>query len=419
MRISRTFPRLRAAAVAAIVGVSILAAISCTVGRPDEPLKIGFIDVELVDQFIGGVPPGVQGPVYNSVLLAVKHVTDAGGVWGNPVESVFRTSLESSAVEVATQMLDDDGVHGFIGPVMSTDVEAVSNEIATRRNIPFVSSVSTVPYIADLDDYGYIFRSSMSDLAQGFALAQLAMEDHDDHVALVHRDDRWGRAIADSFKGHYTGRVSEVSLHPDSSDFHEELEQISDSGAPALVLITFADMTDAVLDEVVAHGHFDHVLMMNEHRSLALLAKYPDFLDGAKGVAPYGRHITEAAGHWEADYAAEFGDVPHASFMRETYDATVAFMVAAEHAGTTSGVAIRDSLYAISGPPGQKYPATAEGIKGALAAVRNGDDIDLEGEATAINWDDRGEVTFGHMGIWQFQDGDIVDLRHFDIDLSQ
>ena len=411
--------RARVAIVAAIVTTLMLAAISCFPGRPDEPLKVGFVDVELVDQFIGGIPPGVQGPVYNSVLLAVKHVNDAGGVWDNPVETVFRTSLESSAVEVAMQMLDDDGVHGFIGPVMSTDVEAVSNEVATVRNKPFISSVSTVPFVGDLDDDGYIFRTSMSDVAQGIALAQLATEDHDAHVALVHRDDQWGRAIADSFKDHYDGRVSEVSLHPDKSTFPDELAQISESGAPALVLITFADMTDAVLDEVVAHGHFDHVLMMNEHRSLSLLAKYPDFLDGAKGVAPYGRHITEAEGHWEADYAAEFGDVPHASFMRETYDAAVAFMVAAEHAGTTSGVAIRDSLYAISGPPGQSFPATAAGIKGALEAVRNGDDIDLEGEATAINWDDRGEVTSGHMGIWQFQDGDIVDLRHFDVDLTQ
>ena len=406
-------------AVAATVITVIAAAVACSDNRPDESLKVGFIDVELIDQFMGGVPPGTQGPVFNSVLLAVKHVNDAGGVWGRPVETVFRTTPGSTAVEVATQMLDNEGVHGFIGPVMSTDVESVADELAKPRDVPFISSVSTVPFVADLDDDGYIFRSSMSDVAQGFALAQLAMEDHDEHVALVHRDDRWGRAIADSFKSHYSGRVSEVSLHPDKSTFADELTQISASGAPVLVLITFADMTDAVLDEVITHGHFDQVLLMNEHRSLALLAKYPEFLDGAKGVAPYGRHITEAEGHWEADYAAEYGEVPHASFMRETYDAAVAFMIASEHAGSTAGAAIRDSLYTISGPPGESFPATAEGIAGALEAVRNGADIDLEGEATAINWDDRGEVTFGHMGIWQFQDGNIVDLRHFDVDLSE
>ena len=54
--------------------------------------------------------------------------------------------------------------------------------------------------------------------------------------------------------------------------------------------------------------------------------------------------------------------MPHASFMRETYDAAIAFMIAAEHAGSTAGAAIRDSLYAISGPPGESFPATAEGI---------------------------------------------------------
>ena len=133
-------------AVAAAVITVIATAVACSDNRPDESLKVGFIDVELIDQFIGGVPPGTQGPVFNSVLLAVKHVNDAGGVWGRPVETVFRTTPGSTAVEVATQMLDDGGVHGFIGPVMSTDVESVADELAKPREVPFISSVSTVPF---------------------------------------------------------------------------------------------------------------------------------------------------------------------------------------------------------------------------------------------------------------------------------
>ena len=54
-----------------------------------------------------------------------------------------------------------------------------------------------------------------------------------------------------------------------------------------------------------------------------------------------------------------------------------------------------------------------------MEAVRNGDDIDLEGEATAIDWDDRGAVTIGHFSVWQFTDGEIVDLEHFDVDLRE
>ena len=76
-------------------------------------------------------------------------------------------------------------------------------------------------------------------------------------------------------------------------------------------------------------------------------------------------------------------------------------------------------MYEISRPPGTKYNATANGIKAAMEAVRNGDDIDLEGEATAIDWDDRGAVTIGHFSVWQFKEGGIVDLEHFDVDLSE
>ena len=93
--------------------------------------------------------------------------------------------------------------------------------------------------------------------------------------------------------------------------------------------------------------------------------------------------------------------------------------LAAESAGTTEGQAIRDALYGLSGPPGTKHNATADGVKAAFEAVRDGEDIDLEGEASAIDWDDRGAITVGHFSVWQFQDGAIVDLEHFDVDLTE
>ena len=390
-----------------------------TKDRPG-PLRLGLIDIRLIDHFFNGAPLGgpIAGPAARSALLAVRHVNDAGGVFGQPVEVRFADSADESAVRRALRLLDEEGVHAFVGPGSSADLIRVAAEVAVPRRVPFVSPVATSPAIGGLDDDGFVFRTSVSDEAQGLALAALARDEGYDHVALVYRDGLWGRALAQAFRDHFTGAVTSVALHPESLDYADELRLLDRVEAPALVVLTFHDGTAAVLDEVIARGRFDAFLLHNDHRSLSLLERYPEALDGAKGVAHYGLHLTEAEGHWEADYAAEYGEAGHAPYMRETYDAAIALMLAAEYAGSADGAAIRDALYAVAAPPGVSYPASSDGVARALAAVRRGEDIDLDGEATALDWDARGEIVRSHMGVWRFSGGAIEDLRHFGIDLT-
>lgn len=105
--------------------------------------------------------------------------------------------------------------------------------------------------------------------------------------------------------------------------------------------------------------------------------------------------------------------------MRAAYDAAVALMLAAEYAGSTEGADLRDALNIIAKPPGQRYVASAAGIAAALAAIRNGADIDLDGAASNLDWDSRGDIVVGSMGVWQFKDGAVEDLYHFEVDLRE
>lgn len=418
--IARLSGRLIFAAIGFVLVVAALSA--CAERRPDETFTIGAMDIRVIDHRVLHTPEGRNGPVHDAITLAVKHVNDAGGVWGKPVDAVFKETFDmrpgERPVETANELIDEDGSIALIGPIRSVDAELIVKEVAKPRQVPIIS-FGTAPFVMGLDDDGFHFNTILNDEAQGFSLARVANDEHDEHVALAHLDTAWGRDLARVFKSHYNGRVSEVSLHPDDESFADELHELADSDAPVLVLVVLERHTHRVLDEVRSNDHFDHLLLIAEHRTVSLLEDYPEFLDGSKGVSPSSQHITEAEGHWETDFEAEYGYFPSASYAREAYDATVILALAAEMAGTTDGAAIRDAMYEISRSPGTKYNATANGIKAAMEAVRNGDDIDLEGEATAIDWDDRGAVTIGHFSVWQFKEGGIVDLEHFDVDLSE
>ena len=397
---------------------------------PSEPFNLGLINIGLQDFFFSGVPLEYadqeqienSGPAYRAALLAIEHVNDAGGVWGKPVAHSFGDTFDLGAGEaaLAEEMIAQD-VHAFVGPASSEGVIAVADTVARDRRVPFVSPSSTSPFVAEHNDAGFIFRTSINDEAQAHALARLAAADGYDFVAAVYLDDAWGNDIIHAFNDRFDGRVDAVPLHPEATDFADELHRVASSDAPALVLFTSGDVTTAVMDEVIQNNHFEEFLLLSDFRSLDFLSQYPETLDGSKGVSSYGLHVIEAEGHWEADYMAEFGldEPPHAPFIRETYDAAVALMLAAEHAGTTDGDAIRDSLHAIAGPPGKRYPASAQGIKDALQAIRNGEEIDLDGEASTLDWDEHGELVTHTMGVWQFKNGAIEDLYHFDVDISK
>lgn len=98
--------------------------------------------------------------------------------------------------------------------------------------------------------------------------------------------------------------------------------------------------------------------------------------------------------------------------MREGYDAVVAIALAAEAAGSTDSAAIRDHLRAVVQPPGLTVIAGPEGVAAALAAVRNGQDIDYDGAASPLDWNAAGDLATGFVEIWEYRGGKIVPIEY-------
>ncbi|MCY4622546.1 MAG: hypothetical protein OXD34_12045 [bacterium] len=90
------------------------------------------------------------------------------------------------------------------------------------------------------------------------------------------------------------------------------------------------------------------------------------------------------------------------TYVKETYDATVALALAAQAAGRLYGAAVRDQLRNIGGPPGQVVLGTAEGVAEALRLLADGREVDYEGVASSLDWDERGDLRRGHIEVWRF-----------------
>ena len=381
----------------------------------DQPLKIGFLA-----DFSGPLAefgPGIQ----TGVDLAIKHINDAGGVLGHPVEVVVGdTALDpTQATEEARRLIEVEGVHAIVGPLASSITLAIVESVAADAGIPVISPSATSPQLTIAEDNDFLFRSTVSDAAQGPVLAQLAADQGYSNVGVIFLNDPYGQGLAEAFEGAWDGEANIVSIEPRQATYLAELQQAADNDAEVLIVIAFPQEAEIFIREALEQGLFDEFLFVDGSKSQELVdAIGGEYLEGMRGTAPAPGPESPALVLFNESYIAEYGELSPLPFVVEAYDAAVAIGVAAQAAGSLDPAAIRDALRTVGGPPGDPYAIGGEGVGAALAAVAQGWEVDLEGAATTLDWDVNGDITSGYIGVWAYQGGEIVEISVTAFDLG-
>ena len=373
-----------------------------------EQLKIGY----LAD--FSGPLAEYGADIETGVQLAIKHINEAGGVNGQDVVYVTGDTRvdPTQSVEEARRLVDVEGVHAIVGPLASTATLAVADSVTGPGGIPHISPSATSPALTDADDDGYLFRTTGSDAVQGVVLANLVESEGHTNVGVIFRDDAWGQGLSEVFTANFSGTATLASYSADGQpSYLAELQQAAGGGAEVLVAMGFAE-TEVFLRESIENDIFTRFIFTDGNKSEDLIEQLgADALEGVVGTAPSSNPDNASTKAWTAAYVAEYGAEPSLPFVREAYDAVIAIALAAEAAGSTDGEAIRDELVRIAGPPGATYVADAAGIKAALEAAGDGDDINYEGAATPIDWNAAGDVTSGFMEIYGYRGGELVTIE--------
>ena len=371
-------------------------------GQPG-PLKIAFIG-----DLTGGLAEiGVE--MRDGFLLAIKHINAAGGVFGQPVEFVLGdTNTDPTiAIEEARRVIEIEGAHVIVGAHSSTNSIAIAESITGPAGIPQISPASSSPQLAVAADSDFLFRATLNDKVQGPALAQLVYEQGYSNVGVVYRDDAWGQGIAESFEQAFTetwgGEVVSIPVAPQQPSYLSEIQKSRSNEPEALIMLAYVPEGTIILRESIENGLYDHFVFGPTSRNPQLLeAIGAEYLAGMQGTAPGTAPGTESALLWESAFIEEYERPYSFPYTKQAYDATIAFALAAEAAGSTDGTAIRDQLRRIGGAPGQVVLADIGSIRLGLEAASNGEDVDYEGAAQSLEWDENGDLARGYVGIWRF-----------------
>ena len=406
----------RLAVVGLLAAGMLLAAVGCARGdaaqTADFPLKIGL----LLD-FSGS--PETSASRQRGFDFAIAQVNANGGVLGRPVESIAADAPRDLDVALASarRFVEVEGVHAIVGPNSSAASLPIAEQITGPAGIPTISPSATAPRLADAADDDFFFRTALSDTAQGPILAQLVRDRGFTNVGLTYRNDPYGRGLAAAFEAAWTGTVISVRVDTTESSYLPALRETAGAGAEALVVIDFGAAAQAIVQEAIDSGVYSQFLFADAAKRVQIVEGIGgEHLGGMYGTAGAPPPPSEVGEEWDAAYIEKYGDLPVLTYVKETYDATMAIMLAAEAAGSLDGAAIRDKLRAIATPPGETVYATPQGIADALRLIREGKEIDFEGAGGTLDWDANGDLLRGHIGIWRFtSDETIEEVEVFEV----
>ena len=354
----------------------------------------------------------------NSALLAIEEINAAGGLNGKPVELLARdcktAQPEAAATSIAgVEWLAAAGVVAIVGPDASSLVLAVKDTLVAH-GLPLVSPAASAAELTGLADEGLIFRTTPSDSLQGVALAGRIARDGMTKIAIIHRDDAYGRGLAGKLAEEFElggGEVQAKIGFPEDklTDFQPEVAEAVAAGVPdAIVVIGFALDSAGIVTAVYADVPAPRPALYgcDGNRDPALVQNAPDeILLGMRFSSPVSVESEPGYMHFEDIYVDTLGDEPIGGEF--TYDAIYLVALALVEAGENGAAAVRDHLGSISRPDGQAAVEIGVGSDELARAVANRTgDLDFHGASGPIDFDANGDITAATYAIQEIQQGD-------------
>ena len=384
-------------------------------GEGVAPLKIGQLN-----SFTGDLSD-FGGAHRNASSLAADHVNLAGGVLGGVVTILARDTATSpvQGVDSARALVEIGKVVAIVGALASGVTIPVAESVTVPNRILQISAASTSPALTVLADNDFLFRTTVSDAAQGVVLARLALELGYTSASALYINNAYGQGLAEQFGDTFEaegGTVLELVPHEGvQPTYASELAKATEGNPDVLVCISYPQSAEVYLREALEGGYIDTFLFVDGSKSPDMneavgVAK----LEGTYGTAP-GAPVTDARLIFDAAYEASFAAVPPLPFMAETYDAVVLIALAAAKAGTTTdSAAIRDALRDVANPPGEVVGPGVDSIKRALELIKQGKDINYEGAGGSQDFDENGDV-ISTIEIWKIEGGAIVSTGRYEL----
>jgi ABC-type branched-subunit amino acid transport system substrate-binding protein len=349
-----------------------------------------------------GMVMGVTGglaelgpPIRDASTLVVDQVNDADT--GFSVDSQFEDSATDPSQGVSgAEALVNAGYPMICGALSSGVTIQVAESVAIPNQTVMCSPASTSPDITDLDDDGYIYRTAATDALQGQVLARIAAEEIGaSSASTFYLNNAYGSGLSggfsNSFQNEYDGEITDqVSFTEGESSYTSRLEQALSGEPDTMLIVGYPESGVRILRDFYSNFDGDMPLLVADGlQDSSLPDNVGQDLTNVQGTAPIGEgpgleYFNQAYGDaYDADPAGQ-------PFIRQAYDAAATLVLANAAAGENDGTAVRDNMQAVTAEGGSEV--TPDNLVEGIEMAANGDEINYQGVAGPVEFDDNGDL---------------------------
>jgi len=352
----------------------------------------------------------------NGCELAAKQLKAAGL---NIV--LIHEDSETSAIpatNAAKKLVEVDRVVAIVGALASGVTVPVAESVTCPSGVIQISPASTSPLITVLPsdkDADVLFRTCPSDALQGVIAGKLAVT-FSRTASVLYVNSPYGQGLALQFEKSYEkrrGKVLAMVPHDEKAaeSYTAELKRALDGKPDIICAFSYPDHAKVYIKEAIEFFKFKNFLYCDGTKSYDIVkAVGAKNVQGKWGTAP-GAAKTDSYVIFNADYRAEYGVLPPLPFITNAYDGTAVIGLAA-FACKVKGMPItskniRDNLRKVANPPGEVIQCGE--FKKAFELLDQGKDINYEGAAGSVDFDENGDVVTP-IEIWRYLKGEMVTV---------
>lgn len=329
-----------------------------------KPIKIGQI-IPLTGEIAESGKYQKQG-----AELAMEQVNAKGGVNGRKIELKFEDDQGTNpgAVSAVQKLLEDKEITALIGPIKSTQVQALAPTILDAK-IPM--AIGGTNYTLTRTNNPWLFRFRPDDGISTQVIAKFIVEELKlKKIAIVHGTDAFGTGARDmllqALKKYDITPVVVQGTNNGEKDFTATVAAVKQSGAEALITYLAFSTDIGILGKQIKQLGLklawigSSTIAAVDARNLA-----GDALFGTYGVADFHTESSQAAKDFTAAYKAKYGVEPDL-YASWSYDAVRVLAEAMKKAPDLKPESIRQATLAIK---------NLDGANGTYTFDPNGDGL--------------------------------------------
>lgn len=370
------------------------------------------------------------GPaIRNGAELAAMQINAAAeAVFGGPIlELIHEDSATNpaTAVDRARKLINTDQVDAIMGALSSGVTVTVAQSVTIPANVLLISPASTSPLITVLEDQDFVFRTVASDALQGIVAGQMARGELNDILeqeygfdtaATIYLNNPYGQGLSNAFTEAFEARggkvLAQVAVPEEPQPTYAAALQQALAGDPGILLVaTYPGQATVLLAESRDLFDYHSWQFVDGTKSQEIIeAVGVEALAGDLGTAPGSNPEFPGRQQFVEMYQAEYGEVPPLPFIDTAYDAVAAIGLAVAQTiidgAEINSANIRDRLRAVANEPGEAVGVGQ--FEDAFRLMQMGAQVNYTGAASAVNFDDAGEV-ITPVEVWKYTDEGTIE----------